>query len=359
MNMNLLVGIIAFLLFCLNNKCLNTEIFKDFNKGRNSLSLNSNHSRDILLSDSCKKCHTNTFNEWKDSFHHQSYTNKTFLQALQREPREWCINCHAPLWERDKIITFQGIILIEPENTLFLKEGINCATCHIRNNKILTANKIKSSVDCILPLEYNQELGSHKLCESCHQFNFTESNSHQINFSSSPIQNTIEEFKNSYWFSKGYECQHCHFKDGNHNQNNPHSDKSLRENLGIQIKFFEKPDFLLKINLKFDKIGHNFPTGDLFRQIKIEVFSKTGKILVNHKIRKIFNIIEKKLIFDNTLKIDKSQKGIDHDLWFQLQSQPKICRVSYQFQNILDSNHFYKTTQSFNEIILYDGSCNK
>jgi hypothetical protein len=358
MNLNTQTLAIAFLLCSLVTNCQNRQLFKDFDNGKNALNLISNHPQNVLLSESCKNCHTLIYNEWKHSLHHQAFSDKTFLIALQKEPKEWCVNCHAPLWDKEKELTSHGSLLQQPDKTPFLNEGVNCATCHLRNNKIISSKKNISSKGCILPLEYNQEIGTHKLCESCHQFNFLEKDYPLISFSNTPTQNTIEEFKNSYWYKNGYECQNCHFQDGKHNQNFPHFQNSLKENLEFQIQTYVKPDIILKVKLRFEKIGHNFPTGDLFRQIKIEAFSKKGVKLINYKIGRIYNIPHRKLLFDNSLKINSKQKGIEQDLWFQLDTKPFYCRITYQFQSFLEENQHNDIDKSLIKNVLYYGLCN-
>ena len=129
-----------------------------------------------VKSSECKKCHKVIYREWSQNFHAKAYVNKQFKKASEDYRVQECIGCHAA-----QEIAEEKALKIRPVHR---GEGINCTTCHLRNNMIYGTYKLvakhKAEQDksmlksefcagCHRPtyLEW-QGSGSKKTCQQCH-----------------------------------------------------------------------------------------------------------------------------------------------------------------------------------------------
>jgi len=151
-------------------------------KGLKAVETNTGSISDVSLlsARACEPCHKQSYQTWLKSPHSRSWIDPLFQLALNKEPMQWCINCHAPLREQQlnkfriqlireysskeknqdgtligKNKFVQNGNLKKSENIIFKKldenqlnslrvltdEGINCAVCHIRNGKIYAGPK--------------------------------------------------------------------------------------------------------------------------------------------------------------------------------------------------------------------------
>lgn len=128
-----------------------------------------------LSAESCGACHQEHYKEWKFSTHSHAWTDLQFQAELKKETSPFmCINCHIPLQNQQEYI-IKGLIngdLYQPvkeKNPHFDKglqqEGINCASCHVRNNVVVgptgTDKAPHATVKDTIHL-------SEQLCISCH-----------------------------------------------------------------------------------------------------------------------------------------------------------------------------------------------
>ncbi len=129
-----------------------------------------------VKSSECNECHKLIYEEWSKDFHAKAFVNDPFKKGSKNYGAEECIACHAA----------QGIADEKNLKTrpVHKEEGINCTTCHLKNNMIygpykLTA-KHKSEQDesmlksefcagCHMPtFQEWQASGSKKTCQECH-----------------------------------------------------------------------------------------------------------------------------------------------------------------------------------------------
>ena len=128
-----------------------------------------------LSAESCGTCHQDHYNEWKYSTHSHAWTDLQFQAELKKETSPFmCINCHIPLQNQQEYI-IKGLVNGDYYNPVKVKnphfdkalqqEGINCASCHVRNNVIIgptgTNKAPHKTVKDTLHL-------SEQLCISCH-----------------------------------------------------------------------------------------------------------------------------------------------------------------------------------------------
>ena len=129
-----------------------------------------------VKSSECNECHKLIYEEWSKNFHSKAYINDPFKKASKNYGAEECIGCHTAQDIRD-----EKNLKVRPVQK---EEGINCTTCHLKNNMIygpykLTA-KHKSEQDesmlksefcagCHMPtFQEWQASGSKKTCQECH-----------------------------------------------------------------------------------------------------------------------------------------------------------------------------------------------
>ena len=131
-----------------------------------------------LSAEQCGVCHIKHYEEWKLSTHAHAWTDLQFQSELKKESSPFmCINCHIPLQNQQEFI-IKGLIdgdiyqPVKKKNRYFDKklqqEGINCASCHVRNNTIIgptgTSKAPHKTIQDTIHL-------SEKLCISCHNAN--------------------------------------------------------------------------------------------------------------------------------------------------------------------------------------------
>ena len=353
---------IILILFILNS-CLKPDPSPlQFDRGATPLSPNSVSSQ-YLSANSCKECHSKQYSEWEKSMHKKSYSNRLFISALKKENQAWCINCHTPLNEQYNLftITDTGHVVPNYDNPGLLEEGINCSVCHVRGDTIYTSNfpGIKARLNSPHKLSYDPYLKSPEFCAGCHEFPFPEHIS-PITFTNSPMQTTYSEWKNS---GEKRTCQNCHFSHGNHSLPGPHTKGFIESNLDLDFRIINTPmeTYAVIVNFSFDKIGHNFMTGDLFRSVSITISDNEKNPIKTYRINRNVNLLTKKISSDTVLKKRDSNGKLREDIRIQVgQSFPSNCKIVYHFQgeieDILAREHFTNKELNF---VIYEGNCGK
>lgn len=296
-------------------------------------------------SEKCKNCHKKEFEEWSLSIHKKSYSNFFFKEALKEEPRIWCVNCHAPFHELNEISNLK-----EDKN---LSEGIGCPVCHVKNGEIFgTKERLDLKEHKVFE---DKSFGNGNLCKNCHEFNFTDSHEPNIKYSNFPMQTTFSEFKEFQSIHKKDSCNSCHLKNSSHSFSGPNDKEFLKKNVLVKFNTIKQnQNYILKLKITILKIGHAFPSGDLFRSVNVLIFNNEKKILEEYKIRKLIRMIDKELILDTRLYPNK-KAGIEKELSFNFKEKPFFCELSYHYQDRIEEK--FKQNNSL-KTILYEGSCN-
>ncbi len=128
-----------------------------------------------LSSKECGSCHKDHYKEWKTSTHAMAWKDVQFQAEIAKESSPYmCINCHAPLQNQQEYVVtgleegdiYKPILHKNPEFDAELQqEGINCASCHVRNGAILSMNVSNNAPH--KSVEDKKHL-SEQLCISCH-----------------------------------------------------------------------------------------------------------------------------------------------------------------------------------------------
>ncbi|PHS67970.1 MAG: hypothetical protein COB12_01780 [Flavobacterium sp.] len=165
-----------------------------------------------LSSKQCGVCHQTHYNEWKLSTHAQAWTDKQFQAELKKETSPFmCINCHIPLQNQQEYI-IKGLIdgdIYKPIKELNPKfdyelqqEGINCASCHVRDGAIIgPTGTTKAPHKTVKDTEHL----SRNLCISCHNVVAVITPDLVCSFE------TGDEWKDGPYFGKK-DCKTCHME---------------------------------------------------------------------------------------------------------------------------------------------------
>ncbi|AOP32855.1 hypothetical protein A0128_02590 [Leptospira tipperaryensis] len=229
----------------------------------------------------CKPCHKAVYENWNRSRHRVAHTNEIYRSSFSQEPMQWCENCHSPLRSSLDQTPFK------PE------EGISCNVCHVREGKILAAENPKSS-----PKKYHEYIvidsfGTEELCGSCHQFNFPTwtslaNRNSPFEYSNLNMQGTVSEWSHS-GFANESNCIDCHLAPSTKNTHSfrgGHFLPDLKKSLELEAEYVGPRTIAVRI--VSNGIGHSYPTGDLFRALRLKVYSESGKFREEFILRKLY-----------------------------------------------------------------------
>ncbi|MDX1958804.1 MAG: multiheme c-type cytochrome [Leptospiraceae bacterium] len=358
-------------------------ILSAFSQGRFPIP-NNHDERENLSASQCKSCHKEEYKGWKESLHSKSFTNPRFKAAFQIEPNAWCLNCHAPYWENltekkdnlsivmeqfyssnsiyTKNIThrnqYQKSYDYSSIETSLNKEGVNCSVCHMRNQTIftneLTATKsIKNVLFSNHKLKENKSISNSDLCIGCHEFSFPNSVYPIIHYSNHKMQSTVSEYYEAKNSNKE-NCNSCHFNVSYHGGSGLLNPSEFSKNFIIYFHYKnEKKE--LQFEIFIPKIGHEFPTGDLFRELQIKAFHEKEEIL-KYIISKNVEVSTRKILSNNRLLPDK-HFSIRKNMKFNVTQIPTRCVVEYHLEGRIDKTVEKILPKRERIINLYDGIC--
>lgn len=224
----------------------------------------------------CAACHQSTYDNWSKSRHKVAFSNELYHESHAREPSAWCLNCHAPF-------ATIGAKPLDTARRIQAEDGVSCNTCHVRNNRVIVA-KLPAPKKAEAAHDYLAEpqLASARFCESCHEFNFPSADSKpeagaHFRYSDLPMQATYSE-----WLASGFSgttCQQCHLLAGSnqsHRFPGGHDTKLLAQ--AIRLEAERNTEGKLRVRIFTIGVGHAFPTGDLFRTLRVSLYSGTKPV---------------------------------------------------------------------------------
>ncbi|MCX7633513.1 MAG: cytochrome c family protein [Turneriella sp.] len=237
----------------------------------------------MTSSKDCAPCHTLVYRNWQKTRHRLALTNELYKESHAREPSPWCVNCHAPLrMIGSEKIPYRG------------EEGISCLVCHVRGGKVLTgAIPMPKNGKIVHDYRIDPQFKDERLCENCHEFNFPTaasalSEGKDFHYTTQPMQATVSEYRQSSYYGK-VSCQGCHlFRDSEHSHTFPggHAIDRLRNDLKIEA--LRQSENSLTLRILAHGIGHAFPTGDLFRTLRIILHDPTLREMQQVELRHFF-----------------------------------------------------------------------
>ncbi|MCB1171562.1 MAG: hypothetical protein KDK25_14545 [Leptospiraceae bacterium] len=343
-----------------------------------------------LHSEQCQGCHEQTHRSWQSSAHGRSFTNPIFQHAFQRDQKAWCLNCHAPLWQPDRMDPVR--IAREPDLQALYAEGINCVSCHVRDGQIVGPNDLSYKAEELFhPVRHDPGLKSEDFCAGCHQFNFVQSlEPFAVYENEHPMQNTVAEFKR---YRRAHEetgtdsCVACHFKDKGHDlKSGAEPDLSRKIELSIESEtvWENRPsDFgppsgelprgpsarsqarplagriRIRWHVNIPQIAHHFPTGDLFRILSLYAYDSGGKEIFRYDFRKEVRVLDRHVLKDTTLKPKPGKTNAEGTVEAFLESIPARCEMVYRLQGNIEPRIAPHFEPGILRKVLYSGPCNR
>ncbi len=209
------------------------------------------------LNDDCARCHPEHAAEWIASQHRTAHSDPDYQRAVARERGEFCQSCHAPEASAGHAPTATQAAL-----------GVACVTCHLPAGAEAVLAAPGASAHDGHDSFASAEFASVGACAGCHEFAFP--------FNPTvAMQATVTEHAASPFADTP--CADCHMPWTGQGETR-HRDHSfaasrdpamLRAAVDVEAKRGSAGEIAL--TLTPGRIGHAFPTGDLFRRLWIDV----------------------------------------------------------------------------------------
>jgi cytochrome c554/c'-like protein len=203
----------------------------------------------------CEGCHASIAEEWRGSLHHRAWDDPVFLTAYAIEPIAFCRGCHVP--EADPLQS-------PPEGARRL--GVGCVTCHVSDGAITGGHAVAARAGAHAVVADARATTS-AACERCHQFAFPEPQR-------APMQGTADEHRASPHAAEA--CQSCHMPpriDAPGRSHRSHDFRvlgdSARLRSALTARAARADDRVVTLTLAAARVGHAFPTGDMFRRLEV------------------------------------------------------------------------------------------
>jgi hypothetical protein len=206
----------------------------------------------------CEGCHADIAAEWRTSLHRRAWSDPVFIDAYVLEPTPFCRSCHAPEAPPDRSPGEAARAL-----------GVACVTCHVIDGRTVGSREVAASSRGHA-VRGDTRFATEEVCAACHQFAFPEPQA-------AAMQSTLEEHARSASASKS--CQSCHMPlvvSGDREDERPHKSHEFHV-LGntpllrsaLRATATRSGPRTLTVELSAADIGHDLPTGDMFRRLVV------------------------------------------------------------------------------------------
>jgi hypothetical protein len=198
----------------------------------------------------CASCHADVVTEWSASLHRASFRDPSFQRGYAIEPQPFCRDCHAPRGDLD--------------------HGVSCISCHGSDGHD------SDSVD-----------HARESCGSCHEFPFEGAELPPRR--SELMQFTVTEHRESAFAEVA--CVDCHMpRDAagkrTHRFDASRSPEFLRNAVAVVDAQATKNEVI--VTLAPRRVGHAFPTGDMFRRLVVTAEDVDGPHRVERRLTRTF-----------------------------------------------------------------------
>lgn len=192
---------------------------------------------ELPSAETCKACHEEIYNQWRESFHARSIHEPTFRAMLTifkyntrgTNPEVWgpnyefCFKCHAPEVKIKHNSAELARQILNGEK--ITSEGITCTICHSIEwvTDIPDPNvPVKFDVGPTPPYHKVKKtglFGQSTLCSACHDYNNPHSVvAHQIyksdpGITGVPCCTVNRDWKKTSYAREGITCQSCHMRE--------------------------------------------------------------------------------------------------------------------------------------------------
>lgn len=194
-------------------------------------------TRAATQENACGRCHVEETRTWEKSLHHRSFTDADFQASFTHEREAFCIGCHAP--------NAKGAD--DPR----VAEGVSCVSCHAVARDDGDGRGV-------------HPIGRAKSCESCHDF----SDPDRV----LALQKTSSEHERSPF--RDVTCAGCHMNARDHGFAASRDLDRLRAAVDVSAR--AEASGQVEVTVRPRRVGHAFPTGDLFRRVRVFAYRETA-----------------------------------------------------------------------------------
>ena len=226
----------------------------------------------------CGRCHEAAYQQWADSKHALAGLNKNFEAQMSKASggrAQWCVNCHAPI--NPGLSNFastepQQLDAAFKERREWLKRGVDCLSCHVRDGHVL-GTRVTKRGEQAHPMRLAPELGTAEFCGGCHQFSHKPMQ-YADAFRGRLQQASLEEFL-EYRREHQAEsrCHDCHMPDGNHFMPGGYDKDMVASALRLDVKgeyVAALRGVRIAVEIEAQGVGHRVPGGEhLFRYLTV------------------------------------------------------------------------------------------
>jgi hypothetical protein len=278
----------------------------------------------------CGVCHAEQLEQWSGSRHAVSHSNALYTQGYIDEPLTFCVNCHSPLAEQVAEVVANRSwylsqrrrpdLVAERSPEPMADEGITCVVCHERAGDIVHSSDSGRSPHQV---RVEPDFATGALCGNCHEFEMFAASGSGLRFTGELMQATLTEWQ--AWRDAGgkEQCQDCHMPQGSHVFRGVHDQEWLRESVDVRTRAG-----LLRIR----SVG--VPTGDLFRNMTVEVDTGSG-FRTLHRMGRTYR---SETLDGEVVKVIATDTALEPGEWRQVElpEGPLDWRVRYHYGSPFD-----------------------
>ena len=222
----------------------------------------------------CGACHAVQYEDWRGSIHARSMgpgIAGQLVEMARRDPAgaRACLVCHAPLAEQSPLTrTAAGLIANPAFDPALQREGVVCATCHVRGHQRFGPPPRPDAQGRRVPraqlphngATYTGAYERAEFCAACHQFGPS-----GPSLNGKPLENTYEEWRGSPAARRGLTCQSCHMPDRRHRWRGVHDPEMVKSGVRVTLGLDRpryRPGQRLRatVTVASVNVGHYFPT---------------------------------------------------------------------------------------------------
>jgi hypothetical protein len=211
---------------------------------------------DVTAEDrACESCHAEQAAEWRGSLHQRAWDDGVFQTAYAIEPLAFCRRCHAP--ESDPA---------HRPTEAARREGVGCVTCHVVGGEVVGARAMAAKAGGHA-VRGDARMAQEGACAACHEFEFPKPQR-------ALMQGTVDEHRASA--HAGESCQSCHMPRVRGKDGKPHRRHDFRVTgdaamlrAAVSARASRSGEREIAVTLRAGKVGHDVPTGDMFRRLVV------------------------------------------------------------------------------------------
>jgi hypothetical protein len=211
----------------------------------------------------CESCHAEEAAEWRGSLHHRAWDDGVFQSAYAIEPLAFCRKCHAPEADPARSPT-EGA----------RREGVGCVTCHVVAGEVVGARAVKAKAGGHA-VRGDARMAQDGACASCHEFEFPKPQR-------ALMQGTVDEHQASAHARES--CQSCHMPLVRGAGGKPRRGHDFRVigdpamlRSAVTARAARGGEREIAVTLRAGKVGHDVPTGDMFRRLVVRARAVDAK----------------------------------------------------------------------------------